>query len=105
MPVKTDTFALISNEDLVTVSGGAGAAPASFDAYVTGERDRIKPIYKSVVCAGAGVKGGQALANGLYGGKDGAAAPTGEQIRAAKFLSDFCNAGETLPSAAPASPF
>jgi len=92
------TFASISFSDLDLVSGGAGQ---TFDAYSAGERNRVAPEYKTIVCTGAGVKGAPDLAKGVYG----AAATDSDKIRAAEMLKGYCNGGSSLPAQAPKTPF
>ena len=93
-----ETFVSISSADLVTVSGGEGG---SFEAFADKERASIAPAYKQIVCTGAGIKGGQELAKGVYGpGASGT-----DQIRAAEVLKSYCLGGSQLPAAAPKTPF
>lgn len=94
----TDTFISLSSTELVTVAGGEGG---TFDAFADRERARVSDQYKSIVCAGAGVKGGQELAKGVYGPN----ASDTDKIRAAEVLKGYCMGGAQLPSAAPKTPF
>ncbi|HUS29866.1 MAG TPA: hypothetical protein VMZ53_15280 [Kofleriaceae bacterium] len=93
----TDSFITLSSSDLNTVSGGEGG----FDAFADRERARIAEPYKQIVCAGAGVKGGQELAKGVYGPN----ATDTDKIRAAEVLKSYCLGGAQLPAAAPKTPF
>ena len=87
----------ISISDLASVSGGEGA----FDAFADKERARVSDQYKQIVCTGAGVKGGQELAKGVYGPN----ASDTDKIRAAEVLKSYCLGGAQLPAAAPKTPF
>ena len=88
-----------SSTDLATVSGGEGAS--SFESFADKERASIAPAYRQIVCTGAGVKGGQELAKGVYG----QGASVNDQVRAAEVLKSYCMGGSQLPAAAPKTPF
>ena len=93
----TLALASIATTDLARVAGGAGQ---SFKQFTDAERARIMPAYKNVVCTGAGVKGGEQLALGLW--KD---ASDKEKILSAGALKGLCLSNDRLPSQAPATPF
>ncbi|HTL32916.1 MAG TPA: hypothetical protein VL326_07320 [Kofleriaceae bacterium] len=93
----SSSFVSLSSSDLSSVSGGEGA----FDAFADKERARVADQYKQIVCTGAGVKGGQDLAKGVYG----ANASDTDKIRGAELLKSYCLGGSQLPAAAPKTPF
>lgn len=87
----------ITNQ-LDRVCGGG----AQWDAYLKGQRTRIAPKYKEVVCAAAGIKGGPQMATEVYGPDR---ATESDKVRAAQTLRGICIGGDHLPAGAPASPF
>jgi hypothetical protein len=93
----TLALASIAAADLVHVAGGAGQ---TFQDFTNSERDRVMPAYRNVVCTGAGVKGGEKLADGLWNN-----ATDAEKIAAANALRGLCLGNTRLPSQAPATPF
>ena len=93
-------FISIATTDLDDITGGA--QQSSWDAYVKSQRGAVAGDYKTVVCAGAGVKGGPEFAKQVYGADR---ATSADQVRAATTLKDVCMGGKRLPALAPPSPF
>jgi hypothetical protein len=83
------------------VSGGV-ARPPTWADYVRGQRSAVAGDYKTIVCAGAGVKGGPQMATEVYGADR---TTDFDKINAAKTLRGICTGGSSLPAAAPPSPF
>jgi hypothetical protein len=94
-------FSIITTVELEGVSGGAAAAK-TWNAYVASQRAAVAPQYKDIVCAGAGVKGGDQFATQVYGADRTTDA---DKIRAAQTLKGVCLGGDRLPEAAPQTPF
>ncbi|MFT3691660.1 MAG: hypothetical protein QM831_00880 [Kofleriaceae bacterium] len=88
----------LSNEELSLIAGGAGQ---SYDGFAKDLKNDLRADYKSLVCKGAGLKGGTELASQVYGDK----ASDADKIRASEMLTKYCNGGANLPAAAPAFPF
>ncbi len=85
---------------LTSITGGAGKTQ-SYDSFAKDLKDGLRDDYKSLVCKGAGLKGGTELAGQVYGDK----ASDADKIRASEMLTKYCNGGANLPAAAPAFPF
>ena len=96
-------FPTITFGELDRVCGGAAKkSDPVWDAYVAGERKRIKKDYNRVVCTTTGVKGGPPMAEQTYGKPR---TTNADRIRAAQTLTGICNTGDHLPEGAPEYPF